>query len=332
MKQIIVTKSIAYGAKLGGGTISGINEINLLDTGAIAVFTENNVFVTAVNAASVMPDVKKFYIAVGNQQALATSKTYITVPIPRLLTNYQKKNYVAPVKLVKYIGYDGTTVGTAFNFPTLVAGEEAFIRITDTTAGLRTMGSVYENEVKRYSTLVKTGDTATLIANRLILAINNDTDSIVVAAAVGATTGISLTAKNFGTTFSISLDGIMTSTTVAQPEGSTVGVSVAINYGIGTEDEVTTLEDLYSVERGNDNRLQNYGTGYYKVPSLITSGGTYDLYQISWFGKRATSVGEQNTMAFEVIVAMPDGATEQANFETIMAEVFGNVETTETGV
>ena len=329
MKQILVNKSIAYAAKVGGGTISGVNEIDLLDTGAVAVFTANNVLVTAANAAAVSPDVKEFYIAVGNQQNVSGgSKTYISTLIPRMLLDYRKQAYVAPVKEVQYIGSDGT-IG-AFNMGTLVAGTEAFVRITDTTPGLRTMGSVYENEIKRYATLVITGDTETTVANRLITAINADTDSIVVAAAVGATTGIRLTAKEFGTTFNVSLDGVLIYATKETPTATLPGASVAVNYGKGTSTQMSALELQYSTERGNTNQihLANY---YYNVVSNIVSGATYDTYTYAWNGNRNTALGKQETYRFELVVAMPAAATQQANFETIMAEFVGNFENSETG-
>jgi hypothetical protein len=327
MKQLQVTKSIAYAAKVGGGTISGINEINLLDTGAIAVFTADNFMLTAANVAANSPDVKSFYIAVGNQAA--SGKTYISQLIPRLGLDYRKKAYVAPVKNVKFIGSDGA-IG-AFNMGTLVAGTEAFVKIIDTTPGLRTVGSVYDNEVKRYSTIVKTGDTETLIANRLITAINADTDSIVVAAAVGATTGINLTAKNFGTTFSIALDGVLINSTKEEVEGTTPGAAaVAMKIGDGTSDQIAALELFYSTERGNTNQawLPQY---YYTVPTNVVSGATYDTYTFAWNGVRVIANERQDTYRFESLVAMPAAATQQANFETIMLEIVGNFENSEAG-
>ena len=328
MKQILVSKSIAYAAKVGGGTISGINELNLLATGAIAVFTENNVLLTALNVATESPDVKKFYIAVGNQAT--ESKTYVSSLIPRMDLDYRKIAYVAPIKLKKFIGYDGTTAGTAFNMGTIVAGTEAFIRITDTTPGLRTMGSVYENEIKRYSTLAVTGDTATTIANRLIVNINNDPDSIVVASAVGSTTGIQLLAKEYGTTFAISLDGILINASKVEPEGAITGVSVAITYGEGTSGQIAALEEAYSPERGNSNKV-HLPQLYYKVPSNVEDGETYNIYEYLFNGKRTIALGNQDTYRFEILVAMPDGATQEANFETIMSEIVGNFENSESG-
>lgn len=315
MKQIFVNKSIAYGAKVGGGTINK-NEINLLDTGAIAVFTEEGVLVTAANAATVLDDVKRFYIALGNQSA--DSKSLISSLIPRIGTNMTKKAYIAPVKLVKFIGNDGT-IG-ALNNPTLVYKQEAYIRITNTTPGLRTMGAVYNQEIARYSTTVLAGDTINTVITRLITIINADPNRIVNAVVVGAQVGIQLTAIDFGTTFAISLSGILESATIEQPEG-TVGNSVAVNFGEGTSDQVSALEDTYSVERGNTQRVY-LANKYFTANSLVTPGATYDLYTLNFNGKREIGLGEQNTYHYDIIVAMPAGATQQANFDTIIAELF----------
>ena len=318
MKHILVNKSIAYAAKVGGGTITK-NEINLLDTGAIAVFTEEGVLVTAANAATVLDDVKKFYMAVGNQAA--ASKSIITVPIPRTGTNYTKTEYLAPVQLVKFVGNDGT-IG-ALNYPTLIARDEATLKIIDTTPGLRTIGSVSRQEIFRYGTSVRTGDTAAAITLRIIANINADPDRIVNAAGVNSNTGISLTAIGAGTTFSVALDGILINATVEQPEG-TVGASVAMRFGKGTYDQVASLEDLYSVERGQTNRTHLAGL-YYTANSLAVAGATYDIYTFTFNGSREISTGRQETYHFDILVAMPDAATQQANFETIMAEMFGGL-------
>lgn len=323
MKQILIGRSIAYGAKAGGGTISGINEINLLDTGAFAVFTDSNVLITTVNAATVLPNSKNVIVAVGNQ--LAESKSRITVPIPRIGTNYQPQPYVAPVKVVKFIGNDGT-IG-ALNLPTIVAGQEAFIKITDTTLGLRNLGTVYDNEIKRYSITTVTGDTNITILAKLIAQINNDPDSVVVATVVGASVGINLTAKDFGTNFDIALSGILQNSTIEEREGATPGSSVALNVGRGTTAQITALEDLYSVERGNTNRI-HLPQFYYKNPSLVTAGANYDTNTITFRGSRNTSLGMQDTYLNEIILAVINGSAQATTLATIFAEVFGGASST----
>lgn len=318
MKQILISKQIAYSAKVGGGTISGINEIDLLDTGAIACFTDDNVMLTSAGVVSQLQDKKKIYIAVGNQVDTA-SKTRISSMIPRVGTDYKKQVYVAPVKQVKYIGNDGTTGGTGMNYPTLVAGQDVQIKITDTSLGLRN----YATDFKRYNTVVKAGDTAALITARLVTAINNDLDSIVVAAGVATNTGISLTTKEFGVTFDIALSGIIQSATIEEKGGAIEGVSVGINYGEGTSDQIASLEDLYSVERGNTNKIMQ-PTMWYSNHSLVIAAMTYNVYTFSWAGRRITALGAQDTYTFELKVAIPStGTAPTTAFETIMAEVFG---------
>lgn len=320
MKQILIGKQIAYAAKVGGGTIAGVNEIDLLDTGAIAVFSENNVLLTQAGVAASMADQKRIYFAVGNQVD-ASSKTYLSFVMPRLGVNVVKTAYVAPVKQVKFIGYDNVTAGTALNYPTLLVGDEARVKITDTTKSLRTIAG----DVKRYNVLVKSGSTAASITAETVLAINNDPDSIVVAAGVATNTGISLTPKNFGVTFDIATGGILENATIAEKGGVIEGVSVASNSGEGTYDQVLGLEDVYSAERGNTNRLMQPQL-WYSNHSLATVGVTYNMYTLEWNGTRTGANSGQDTYNMHVKIAVPSsGTTPTTAFEVILAEVFGGV-------
>lgn len=322
MKQILVGKQIAYAAKTGGGTIAGINELDLLDTGAIAVFTEGNVLLTAAGAAAALADIKKIYIAVGNQVD-TSSKSYLSSLIPRVGVNYNKQAYVAPTKQVKYVGYDGTTAGTQLNYPTLVVREEAQVKITDTSLGLRTLGI----EIKRYGTVVKAGDTAAAITARIVTNINADPDAIVVAAGVATNTGISLTAKEFGTTFDVSLSGIIQDATIAEKGGTIEGVAVAFGAGEGTADQILALEDLASVERGNTNRLMQSQLWYSN--HSLAGALTYNVYDFTFSGRRISATTEQFTYNFNIKVAIPSSGTAPTTaFDTIMAEVFGGVYST----
>jgi len=330
MKQILIGKQIAYAAKVGGGTIAGLNELNLLDTGAIACFAENGTILTQAGVAAEMADQKKFYIAVGNQVDIG-SKSRISSLIPRVGTNYVKTAYAAPVKQKKFVGYDGTTVGTALNYPTLVIGDEAQIKITDTTKGLRTVG----DEVKRYNTVVKASDTGATITARLIAAINDDIDRIVNATTVAVNTGIAIEAKENGTTFDIALSGIIENATMVEKGGAVEGVAVAPNFGEGTYDLVLAMEDEFSVTRGNTNKLMQPAL-WYKNTSLATQGLTYNMYTFAFSTKGASSLEVIEGYNAEVKVAIPStGTAPTTAFEAIMAEIFGGVFSTsdqETGV
>lgn len=327
MKQILIGKQLAYAAKVGGGTISGINEIDLLDTGAIAVFSSDNVLITSAGVATELIDKKAIIIAVGNQVD-TSSKTYISTPIPRVGTDYAKKAYVAPVKQKKFVGYDGTTAGTQLNYPsTLVVGDEAQIKITDTSSGLRNTSE----DVKRYSTSVRSADTAATITARLVTIMNADVDAIIVAAGVSSNTGISLEAKVASTTFDVALSGIIQDATMVEKGGAVEGVSVAPVFGEGTFDLVKALEDLYSVERGNTNQFQQPAL-WYSNTSLAVSGLTYNVYTFYFNGRRTTALGAQDTYTHEIKVAIPSSGTAPTTaWETIMAEAFGNPKTSESG-
>lgn len=331
MKQILIGTQLAYAAKAGGGTISGIKEINLLDIGAIAFFADDNTMLTTANAVTTLADKKSWYAAVGGDPKGAGSM--ISSHIPRLYSRVDKKAYVAPVNQVSFIGSDGTQ--GSVNFPgTLVAGTEAIIRLTKTTLGLRTIGSVYENEIKRYSEVVKTGDTVTTILNRLIVDINADVTNgnggFVNATAVGSTTGINLTTIDSHDTFAISLDGIAINANVGENGmmdrvvGS-ASASVAITYGEGIPSEIGALELAFSTEKGNTNQiwLPQY---YYTQASLVNPNLNYDKTTISFSGERRTALGNQNTYQFEIILAVPNSGTNPgATIKTLLDDIYQGV-------
>lgn len=331
MNRIIIGKNVAYAAKIGGGTIAGVTEVNQLAAGAIAVFaSESNVLLTAANVVASIADKKGVWVAVGSGDATKGADTSIITK--RLGVDYRKKAYVAPVKAFKVIGEGATNGGAtppgALNEPaTLVAGDEAFIRITDTTPGVLTTGT----NIKRYSYVVRTGDTIAIVVAALVAAINADIDSIVTATDI-ASVGIGLVTKNFGVTFAITLDGILSASTIDESENPlSVTDSIAIKYGNGTYAQVAKLEDLFSAQLGNTNKVYQAGLWWSKT-AKADSAATYDMYVISWMGtKERPSSGSLPTVAHELMVVMPPAATQQAAFESVMAEVFGNAETQETG-
>lgn len=330
MNQIFVGKSIAYSAKVGGSTIAGMNEIDLLDTGALAFFTEDGVLITNANKATALVDKEKILVAVGNQLTGSAAKAFISVPIPRGQgkVRYEKVAYVAPVKLTKFVGSDGT-IG-ALNMPTFAVGNIAAIKITDTTLGLRSMGAIDKQEIFRYEYEAIPGDTNNTMITKLIAKINADSDCPVNATVVGSQAGINITADNYGTTFTIGLDEALIGATVEQPEG-TIGSSVAMVAGTGTSDQVLALEDTFSAERGNTNRLWLAGS-YYSNPSLVTSGATYNQYTIHWSGERSSSTGPQFTYKFVCIIAAPAAGTQETILEAILLQIFGPAQAVESGV
>lgn len=331
MKQILVGKQIAYAAKVGGGTISGINQINLLDTGAIAFFTSNNLLITTANAATVLADKKEFYAAVGNQQTAATgSKTFISSMIPRLYSRIDKKGYLPAVNQISYIGYDGTY--GSLNYPTVVVGNAATIKLIKTTKGLRNIGAAYESEIMRFEQVARAGDTSATIIARLIVDINSvDTTQAFVVAAAVSTTGIKLTTINSYDTFTVAAGGDLTGSDVGENGmlnrvyASSTSLSIPITYGEGIPAEIAELEHLYSTERGNTNQiwLPQY---YYQTPTLVDTTLTYDKTVISFAHQRSTATGNQWTSQNEIILAIPvGGSSPTTTVNTLLDVIFGGI-------
>lgn len=332
MNQIIIGKDVAYAAKQGGGTITGYNEIDLLADGAIAVFSETGQLLTTSNVPAALADCKRVYFVSGSNDGTSSPMPAadISVLAIRAKASFVKKAYVAPVKVRKFIG-ENTSGDGDLNLPSpLVAGTEAFIRITDTSLGLITTG----NKVKRYSTLVTASSTANSVVEALVTAINDDADAIVTATEVGTGAGIKLDAKNFGVTFAISLDGILADANIDESETSDAAYStsdaVEINYGTGTSGQVKAIEDEFSAQKGNTNKIHQSALWFNK-PSKVVTGETYNIYSITWTGEKALPTGSISTVTHEIIVAAPNLGTGEVAFETIMEEVFGDITNVESG-
>lgn len=327
MKRILITKDLAWGAKIGGGTIAGVNEINLLDAGAIAMFTEDNRYLDAATAAATFaaaPNTKAVYIAVGT--GAATTGAKLSGLIDRMSIDVRKQTYVAPVLEVQFIGEDSGGTG-ALNLPSpLVVGDEALIRFTNTSTG-----TMPPESVERFSYQVKTGDTAVEILAGLIAKINatKNGSALFTAALVGASVGISLTAKDFGITTQISLDGVLADSTI---EKDGVGASVAIVYSVGEATDIASIEFECNPVEGDTNRVYQPAKWFTK-PSDVDASTNYDSYVLTWVQSHTRAIGSTVASVPSVIVAIPTGAATipQADLETVFAQAFGvariNVET-----
>src|SRR6266403_4971362 len=126
MNELIVVKDVLLNRKIGGGLISGINEINLLDAGALAIFSDKNEMLTAANVAATLINKKAIYFVLGSGDSKLGSK--ISQPVTRIGRNVEYKYYIAPVKEVILLGNDGVVSGANMNITTPVAGTFAYLR------------------------------------------------------------------------------------------------------------------------------------------------------------------------------------------------------------
>lgn len=314
MTEVLILKDVAYSAKIGGGVISGINEVNLLADGAIAYFDESSNMLTNVIAAGSLLDDKYVYFAVGSGDAAIGARISEKI-MRRNNAKYNKKAYVVPVKPIKYVGYN-TSTGTLY--PSIpVAGTVVTLRIIRQDI---INPQNLPNDKTRYDYVVKSGDTTTIIINAIVAKINDNPNAPVVAANV-SNLGISLTAKNFGETFEIGVaDGFANALITQDAAPATLLV-----LGFGTPAQILALESYYDVERGHTNKVTALPRNTWNQSSKVDSAATYDVYTITWRQDHANPTGTEMGVADkEIIVAMPSGASviTQANFETAMIKIF----------
>ena len=306
--------------------ISGIDQIDQLDAGAFAVFTDNNVLLTAANANTVfttLPDKKEIYFAVGLGDAVIGAK--VSQKVNRQDIDIYRANYVAPVAPVTFIGQDSGGTG-ALNLPALVAGDEAIIRVEDTSAG--TFPAPFSS--KNYcSYVVKPGETATTLLAAIVAKFNANPDKVATLAVIGTTLGISVTGNTAGMTMAVSADGILNNAT---KEENGVGASVASVIGNGTGAQVLELELDYDTEEGDTNRVMQPSV-WWKVNKQSVAVTKYDLLNIHWGQYKADPITSQKASNQQIIIASPDTAIggsgvdgsgfNLTDFLTVLSEAFG---------
>lgn len=316
MNELLVAKDVLLNAKIGGGTISGINEINLLAAGALAVFDDSNTMLTSSNAAAQLVGKKYVYFAVGSGDATIGAK--VSQPVPREPVNYVKKFYVAPVKQAIAIGLDNSA--GSMNIPTIAVGDVAYLRVSDTDPE-----NVNMIRAHRYEYTAKTGDDAAAITAGVIAAINADSNATVVATAIASNTGILLTAKEYGYTFQVSLDGLIVSATIKCDD---TGSSLLPVFGSGTATEVAEIESEFNSEDGNTSRLY-LASSYWKVASAVVAATNYDLVNIQFQQTHSSPTKTYPASDKQIIIAIPTAPSTfvLSDFQTIMTQAFGTAST-----
>lgn len=293
-----------YLAKAGGGTIANAGELHLLAPGAVALLTENDTIIASTAVAADINHIKQFYIAVG--EADATLGARRSVLIDRDAFVLTQVDYNAPAKQVTQVGLSNA-VGS-MNFPASYEnGTFATIVITDTTPG-----RFEAKQVRRYTVPVNSGSTDASVIAALIAAFAADEDSIVVGAALGAGSdeGITITAKDFGTTFTVGVYDIIQYATVhPAPDNN----SVAMFLGSGTADQVRELLYDGNIQlgdslRGSGYRLPN-GTGGFYTRADQTVSGTCTIYSLEWQQENRNSAQMNRGQKMQANIAVLTSAT-----------------------
>ena len=313
--EILVGKDVSYAAKVGGGQITNIKEVGQLQCGALAIFSvEDGTLVLPATPVASLARHKEFRVVVnysnnGDNKHILWSQPFKEEDISPVPI---KRAYIAPQKQVTFIGNDGL-IGN-LNLPgILVAGSYVVININETTTSRPLYRSQWRIEVP-----VKTGDTNITLITRVINTINNTGQIPVTATVVGASVGIKLESKSFGTTFEIGLDEyVIDQATVIKNGESNSKVMI---LGTGTPSDIKEYEDYINGIRGYNNRL-----GYpnmFSLPSIVDGAEVYDQYAILTEHQRELASIRTSTQVKSLIVAIPQGAACQADFETILTLLF----------
>jgi VCBS repeat-containing protein len=311
MNRICVLKDVDYAAKVGGGVIASIKEVNLLVPGALAFFNSKGTLLTAANAAANVADIKEITIASG--RALDNQ---IINQVPRKLSDINLGVYRAFTKPVVTVGV--LSIGAADE-------GEISVRVSDTSYtskfNIRTAsGSYYKKATTSISDAVDA-----------VVAKLNKPESFIVATKTGTTPNfsITITPKENGVTISAALSGLV--------EGDPITTTTPMVYGIGEGTDILQTEKDFSVEEGNGNYI-DYTTEWYKRNMEAVASANYDVITLSWEGTHTSPTRTHNVMRNRVVIATLTNATandalgqDDANLMAIIALIFGNAYTTTAG-
>jgi hypothetical protein len=227
-----------------------------------------------------------------------------------------KLDYRAYVKQISHVGNNGST--GSFNLSTITKGMTFGITIIDDTGN----GIIAEENRFTFTYVAKTGDTATIVANALIAKIN-DVNAyqwkvregglpFVTAAAVGATTGIALTAYENGSTFKIALIG-----EYAINE-STITYSTDPVLGSGTAEQVRQMELEAFANEGHTSMNEPMSFWRTDVPTNFFSyTTTYTLINIYGKNTRNSEARPHKTMQHNVGIMIAVPTAQATAFDTI---------------
>jgi len=313
-QQTIVALDVAYAAKRGGGVIAGYHEAHLLDTGAIAIFDDENNLLQTTTVEADLKKVQQFFFAQGGVDQASSPK--LSMRVDRNAYTQWYNAYAAPVLQKSRIG-KVATVGS-LNLGTLANGTFATVIVTDQPS----IGQV-PNRTKRYTVPVIAADTATTLLTKLVTVINANADSIVTATRLNDATNdyLQLEAKAVGTSFTIGVDDVLLNATRSEhgTNGTTDNFS---GFGTLTKVKAAVLED--KLTRGDEYRLhaRNVPDGagynsYVEVTDGLTSGN-FNGWTFQWAEEATRAANKIHTSNPVVALFLEDGGAGEADITTII--------------
>lgn len=317
MKQVLVSSANELYAFDGVDVITGNDELDILNEGAVAVLNDRGELVRSNSVANIKADLldsKWIQIAVGGSSAKTLR---LSAPIPRYGTTVSRADYAAAVAQVMWLGDNGDNAYDV-NLPAFVPGDIATVTLVDTTPGY------IPEAFTQYQYEVQNGDAQADILNGLIAIINADVDRLATAAGIDVATanaGISFTAVEVGKSFKALPQDLLEDADVLSHEneaGQTAATPATAPYkGIGVDTVVIEEESKWMTQEGKNNAVF-MPTDFFSFPASALAGVTYDQWVINFdsiFGNR-TSARTKNAIPMKLVLyvnTVNDGAATEIN-------------------
>lgn len=276
---------VAYAAKVGGGSVSNLQDAVNLVEGGMAAFTNAGALI-ASNATSVAGDSLTFVQKRNGD--LKISYAFFRPDFTKTETAY-----AAPAVKITAIG-SNTDAGTTYNLnipATLVEGQVAKVTLINKELP-------HEDSRRRvdYIEPVRSGDTAITLMGRLLARVNADAHRVATMSKVDTTNsdGYLFTGVTAGVDFSVECGGVLENADVLERNevmfAGTAGVTkgyvsaltnlVNVSAGAGTSAQMVEAEKNASTREGN-NVYPGWKKDLYTQPSSVVAGATYNQMIIS---------------------------------------------------
>lgn len=292
--QVLVAKATGY-----------TDDANLEDfvanaaEGEVGVFKESDH--TAFDGLGAASETELIYIALKRD-----SQVEKTVPFKIADLAVSKTAYEAPVKQVTDV-----TISTA---PT--AGKFYALGFLDTTIGNQPFPK-YNYEIKAAA-----GETADTLGAKFVAAINSttsvankDRDLIVTAAYDNGTNVLSLTAKEFGVTFRVTISENMS-------DIATIAYTTTTKLGSGFPAQVKLLQDAGDIYKGVTTNYPNQGANpedFGKPTDFVSNSLEYNIFNISGHGTENSKTPHKKAyFDRNIIICVPNAGGADAQLTTIL--------------
>jgi len=277
MKQLMVISHDTYASGLTVST-GDIDSIASLAVGAYAIINRDPESADVNHVVS---------IAASSEAATPAIFQFVTMTANGLKWSPYIKLKNCRVKSQAYVAPQAKTMTIAWTAGTLEVGQVAGFIVTDTTKGAHEL-----NRNRSYEHTVVSGDTEATIVASLIVKVNADVNRCVNAS---ATSDILLTRITAGKNFVASPIGIMSNATFT--------ITQAHITGTGTAAQLVAYEKECTPEQGDHNQ-PNQGDLMFPAVSEVTTGETYDLYQISYTSDTLRPLSDDKNPMQELVVAL----------------------------